>query len=194
MSKILAKKLYQTENVLIVLFKVLLILSLKSLPVFANDLNSKQTIEQTMETNKSSIPWRQIKFISPQQSLGQSQWRSAIPVFSGKGMDHLYLITQYIIDSLQPPGLPPNVIKEELFDDPIPVLNENKGRVSVLKKNFITILLIYLSIIDISVNNTFLGINNDFNSYIKYCYSYAINWIRLLLLLFFRQTVQTCQT
>ena len=80
------------------------------------------------ETN-SDISWHQIKFIPPQQS--QSQWHSAIPVFSGKGMDHLYLITQYVIDWLQTPGLPSNVIKEELLDDPIPVLQENKGRVGL---------------------------------------------------------------
>jgi hypothetical protein len=83
-----------------------------------------------MDQMNGDIPWRQIKFISPQQSVSQSQWHSAIPVFSGKGMDHLYLITQYVIDLLQSPGLPPNVIKDELFDDPLPVLQENRGRVS----------------------------------------------------------------
>ena len=76
------------------------------------------------------IPWRQIKFISPQQNLRQSEWHSSIPVISGKGMDHLYLITQYVIDWLQPPGLPDDIIKEEALDDPISVLEENKGKVS----------------------------------------------------------------
>lgn len=123
-----AKKLFhsQTSNILF----VLLVLCLKSLPVFGNNYNLRPNIDQ-METTNEDIPWRQIKFITPQQTLSQSQWHSGIPVFSGKGMDHLYLITQYIIDYLQIPGLPDEIIKEEVLDEPIPILDSNKGRVGL---------------------------------------------------------------
>jgi len=106
---------------------ILLLVLLESLPVLGSNRRHEQNEENANQL--ADIPWRQIKFISPQQSLSQSEWRSGIPSFSGKGMDHLYLLTQYVIDSLQTPGLPFGVIKDELFDDPIPVLKENRGRV-----------------------------------------------------------------
>jgi hypothetical protein len=113
------------------LISILLLVLLESLPILGTNLRQfNEPNDQTANTNTSSdIPWRQIKFISPQQSLSQSEWHSGIPSFSAKGMDHLYLLTQYVIDLLQTPGLPFGVIKEDLFDDPIPVLKENKGRV-----------------------------------------------------------------
>lgn len=112
------------KPLLSVLLTFMLVL-LRPLPVFAD-----QKMNHSYNLDDPNIPWRQIKFISPQQNLKQSQWHSSIPVISGKGMDHLYLITQYVIDLLQPPGLPDDIIKEEVLDDPIPVLEENKGRVS----------------------------------------------------------------
>ncbi len=110
------------------LISILLVL-LDSLPILGTNLRQFNEPNDQMANTSSDIPWRQIKFISPQQSLSQSQWHSGIPSFSAKGMDHLYLITQCVIDLLQTPGLPFGVIKEDLFDDPIPVLKENKGRV-----------------------------------------------------------------
>ena len=121
----------QTSNLLI----VLLVLCVKSLPVFGNKSDPRKASDQTMDDTNGDIPWRQIKFISPQQTLSQSQWHSGIPVFSGKGMDHLYLITQYIIDFIQKPGLPDELIKEEVLDDPIPLLLANKGKVVFIPFN-----------------------------------------------------------
>lgn len=86
----------------------------------------------TSEQNSSSniIPWRQINFISASQSLAQSRWwHREAPSFSAKGMDHLYLLTDYLLNWLQEPGLPPGIIKEEILDDPKPILRENQGKV-----------------------------------------------------------------
>lgn len=88
------------------------------------------------EQNISSkhIPWRQIKFISAQQWLSHSEWRhNAMPTFSAKGMDHLYMLTEWALNYIQPlSGLPLSIITDRLLDDPLPTLHQNKALVCCL--------------------------------------------------------------
>lgn len=87
--------------------------------------------------NTTSIPWRSINFISPSQSLSQSQWWHEAPSFSARGMEHLYMLNEIILNWIQPPGLPAGIITEQLLDDPKTVLNENRGKVRLSKLDFI---------------------------------------------------------
>ncbi|CAG2100544.1 unnamed protein product [Medioppia subpectinata] len=142
------------QSLFIVPLVVVFVLNLKSLPTLCNHIQPIHTNEQNMDQMNDDIPWRQIKFISPQQSVSQSQWHSAIPVFSGKGMDHLYLLTQYVIDLLQSPGLPSSIIKDELFDDPIPVLQHNKGK---LITHFWGLILTSIVILSVGIGIPLIG-------------------------------------
>lgn len=48
-------------------------------------------------------PFQKIKYISPTQELAQTRWWYDAPVtFSAKGMEHLYLLNQYIMEWIQP--------------------------------------------------------------------------------------------
>ena len=87
--------------------------------------------------NTTSIPWRSINFISPSQSLSQSHWWHEAPSFSARGMEHLYMLNEIILNWIQPPGLPAGIITEQLLDDPKTVLNENRGKVRLSKLDFI---------------------------------------------------------
>ncbi|KAI1295479.1 Prominin-1-A [Halotydeus destructor] len=78
---------------------------------------------------KPVIPWRQINFISPSQELGQTRWWYEAPMsFSARGMDHLYLMNQLAMKELQPPGVPNEILKDELFVDPLEVVKENRSQ------------------------------------------------------------------
>ncbi|XP_054154509.1 prominin-1-like [Oppia nitens] len=137
----------------IVSITTLRLLLLISLPVSGGStpwINKPWITSQT--SNEQNMD--QINFISPQQSLSQSQWHSAIPVFNGKGMDHLYLITEYVVNFLQPHGLPDNIIKEELLDDPIPILQENKGK---LISHFWGLILTAIVIISVAIVLPLIG-------------------------------------
>lgn len=180
-------------NILLVL---LLLESLPALGTNSRHFNEQKEVKEVKEQNERNeqtrntfpdIPWRQIKFISPQQSLSQSQWRSGIPSLSGKGMDHLYLLTQYVIDLLQTPGLPFGVIKEELFDNPIPVLKENRGRVCLtcffIDCKYPNVLQLSIICIICLVVIPLLGTDTDGYDILMYCCNRAIDRIPLLLLL-----------
>jgi len=90
--------------------------------------------DSSLMSGESSIPPRmfpqkEINFISPSQELAQSRWWYEGPLsFSAKGMDHLYLLNSLLMDWIQPPGLPDEIVKEELLNDPLPMLNENRNR------------------------------------------------------------------
>lgn len=76
--------------------------------------------EQSVENSNKIIPWRQINFISPSQELAQTRWWYEAPLdFSARGMDHLYLLNQLAMAQLQPPGVPSEILKDELFSDPL---------------------------------------------------------------------------
>lgn len=82
------------------------------------------------KTGKPTFPWRQIDFISPSQELAQTRWWYEAPLsFSARGMDHLYLLNSYLMDLLQPPGLPEEIVNDRLFTDPLPLLQENRTKV-----------------------------------------------------------------
>ncbi|RWS04408.1 prominin-like protein [Dinothrombium tinctorium] len=92
-----------------------------------SELMDVRADEQIIDSSNSVIPWRQINFISPNQQLAQSRWLYQKPLsFSAKGMDHLYLLNQFVIRWLQPPGVPPSIIKKELLENPEYVLRANK--------------------------------------------------------------------
>jgi len=83
----------------------------------------------TMRPNMriSETAWEQIKFVSPEAELSQSQWWQEETIkFHAKGMDHLYLLTQFVINWLQPTGLPNGVIREDLIDYPLETVQENQ--------------------------------------------------------------------
>lgn len=83
------------------------------------------------KTPKQTFPWRQINFISPSQELAQTRWWYEAPLsFSARGMDHLYLLNSFLMDLLQPPGLPDELVNDRLFTDPIPLVRENRSKVS----------------------------------------------------------------
>jgi len=106
---------------------------------FYNYLKSNEQISSN-SSNSKLIPWQQINFISPSQEVAKARWWYETPIgFSAKGMDHLYILTQYIINWLQQPGLPSAVIKEKLFDQPKEFLIQNRLKVSLIKniKNYL---------------------------------------------------------
>ncbi|XP_074600905.1 prominin-like [Brevipalpus obovatus] len=82
----------------------------------------------TMRISEDDITkWEQINFVSPQSQLTQSQWwQEETFKFQAKGMDHLYLLTQFVINWLQPTGLPNGVIREDLIDYPLETVQENQ--------------------------------------------------------------------
>lgn len=85
--------------------------------------------EQSLENSNKIIPWRQINFISPSQELAQTRWWYEAPIsFSARGMDHLYLLNQLIMKELQPSGVPNEILKDEIFSDPLPLVKENRTR------------------------------------------------------------------
>lgn len=76
------------------------------------------------------FPYKEINFISPSQELAQSRWWYDAPLsFSAKGMDHLYLLNNFLMDLIQPSGLPEEIVRDQLFTDPIPLLNDNRQKV-----------------------------------------------------------------
>jgi hypothetical protein len=80
------------------------------------------------------FPYKEINFISPTQELAQSRWWYDAPLsFSAKGMDHLYLLNNFLMDLIQPSGLPDEIIKDQLFTDPLPLLNDNRAKVCFRK-------------------------------------------------------------
>lgn len=82
------------------------------------------------KTPKQVFPWRQIDFISPSQELAQTRWWYEAPLsFSARGMDHLYLLNSFLMDLLQPPGLPDELLNDRLFTDPVPLVKENRSKV-----------------------------------------------------------------
>ena len=84
-----------------------------------------------LNSNSSLNTWIQINFISPSQEVSKARWWYEAPiVFSAKGMDHLYILTQYVINWLQQPGLPSTLIKEELLSQPKEFLKKNRLKVS----------------------------------------------------------------
>ena len=85
--------------------------------------------EQSFEKSNKIIPWRQINFISPSQELAQTRWWYEAPIsFSAKGMDHLYLLNQLIMKELQPPGVPNEILKDDVFSDPLPLVKDNRTK------------------------------------------------------------------
>ena len=81
-------------------------------------------------SNGQMFPYKEINFISPSQELAQSRWwYEGHLSFSAKGMDHLYLLNNFLMDLIQPSGLPDEIIKDQLFTDPIPLLNDNRQKV-----------------------------------------------------------------
>lgn len=82
----------------------------------------------TMRISEDGITkWEQINFVSPQPELSQSQWWQEETIkFQAKGMDHLYLLTQFVINWLQPTGLPNGVIRDDLIDYPLETVQENQ--------------------------------------------------------------------
>ena len=76
-----------------------------------------------------SIDWKPINFSSPQQELAQTRWWYDGPIaFSARGMDHLYLLNSWLLALIQPPGLPEEIIKDQLFTDPVPLIKENRTK------------------------------------------------------------------
>ena len=93
----------------------------------ADDVEAASSAEQP---SKQTFPWRQIQFISPSQELAQTRWWYDAPLsFSARGMDHLYLLNSFLLDLLQPPGLPDELLSDRLFTDPLPLLKENRAKV-----------------------------------------------------------------
>lgn len=43
-------------------------------------------------------------------------------------MDHLYLLNQLAMKELQPPGVPNEILKDELFSDPLTLAKENRAK------------------------------------------------------------------
>lgn len=86
------------------------------------------------KTSKQVFPWRQIEFISPSQELAQTRWWYEAPLsFSARGMDHLYLLNSFLMDLLQPSGLPEELLSDRLFTDPLPLVQENRAKVTILQ-------------------------------------------------------------
>lgn len=84
------------------------------------------------KTSKQVFPWRQIEFISPSQELAQTRWWYEAPLsFSARGMDHLYLLNSFLMDLLQPSGLPDELLNDQLFTDPVPLVKENRAKVRI---------------------------------------------------------------
>lgn len=80
-------------------------------------------------THSSPIKLGQINFVPPNSGLTQGRWSDEAAItFQAKGMDHLYLLTQYVINWLQQPGLPNGVIREDMLDYPIETLQTNQFR------------------------------------------------------------------
>jgi len=119
-------KLNHCMTIVVLLLSLILIVPMSS----TIKLTNMDYIEDDIDVPSSTlIPWRQINFISPSQSLSQSQWWHSEPLsFSAKGMEHLYLIMDLLLDWLQPPGLPPDVVKKELFEDPEPIIKQNRTK------------------------------------------------------------------
>lgn len=82
-----------------------------------------------LDDGSISLPIKMIKFISPSEVLPKSQWRHDEPLsFSAKGMDHLYLLNNFLMNILQQPGLPTSVINEQLFTEPVQVAVQNRAK------------------------------------------------------------------
>lgn len=83
------------------------------------------------EDGSMSLPIKMIKFVSPSDVLPKSQWRHDEPLsFSAKGMDHLYLLNNFLMNILQQPGLPTSVINDQLFSEPVQVAVQNRAKVT----------------------------------------------------------------
>lgn len=94
--------------------------------------NDDRISSSSSEDDNLDQPWLQINFISPQREVSQASWWFDNSIgFSAKGMDHLYLLTQLLMNWIQPPGMPPGFIKEELFDHPVEHVKENQLKVSI---------------------------------------------------------------
>lgn len=88
-------------------------------------------VQALIMQNTHNLPteWGQINFVPPSSGLTQGRWSDETTIkFQAKGMDHLYLLTQYVINWLQPAGLPNGVITEELVDHPIETIQANQFR------------------------------------------------------------------
>ena len=77
------------------------------------------------------LPIRQINYISPSELVPKSQFRHEEPLsFSAKGMDHLYLLNNFLMNLLQQSGLPNSILTDQLFTDPVNVAVQNRSKVS----------------------------------------------------------------
>ena len=72
-----------------------------------------------------------INFISASTELEKSRWwfYEGSLSFSAKGMDHLYLIQEFLMSLIQPPGLPEEMLNDQLFTDPIPLMKDHRARI-----------------------------------------------------------------
>lgn len=75
-----------------------------------------------------------IEFILPNRILSLTEWHTQMPqepevTFS---MEHLYLLTNYVLNFLFPPGFPNALISTNLIDNPVETLQENQFEVSFL--------------------------------------------------------------
>lgn len=83
--------------------------------------------DKSAEEDNLDQPWLHINFISPKFEVSQAKWWFDNSIgFHAKGMEHLYLLTQLLMNWIQPPGMPPGFIKEELFDNPVEHVKENQ--------------------------------------------------------------------
>ena len=77
------------------------------------------------------LPIRQINYISPSELVPKSQFRHEEPLsFSAKGMDHLYLLNNFLMNLLQQSGLPNSLLNDQVFTDPVGVAVQNRAKVS----------------------------------------------------------------
>ena len=91
--------------------------------------SSSEVGHKRLHSGIDSIEWKPINFSSPKEELAQTRWWYDGPIaFSARGMDHLYLLNSWLLSLIQPPGLPDELVKDELFSDPLGVVKENKTR------------------------------------------------------------------
>lgn len=89
------------------------------------------------------LPIKQINYISPSDVMPKSQWRHEEPLsFSAKGMDHLYLLNNFLMNLLQQSGLPNAIVNDQLFSDPVSLVVQNRSKVS---RRMLFFIFIYLS-------------------------------------------------
>lgn len=96
---------------------------------------SNNALELMNPFDKNSTPsasmLKQIDYIPLHESSSKSNWfHEKSLAFSAKGMDHLYYITNLIIDSIQSPGLPNSLVTEQLFDEPEKTIASHRSEVS----------------------------------------------------------------